>query len=177
MKELKPAFIGIIVAIIAFAILYFIFLTPQTEDVKISDQKPIQIPITTSPTPTPAEDFSGSWASFISFTEKPTNCEYNGNVVLTLQQDKNDVQGKFDLIVINAKLVTGADFCVKVGTRFSYDVEGTVKESKINLTVEDTDRLFGSIDRDKLALKWEKCDSCELDQSITPTGSILLSKI
>lgn len=134
---------GIRLAII-FLIAFFITLIILYESVYL----PLQDQTTTL---SPARPLAGTWVGTAAFTDNTETCQYQGPISLHLTQNGNQLTGSFTVMVNES---TGPD-SVRIGTIFTYQVQGTVSSSSVTLTVAGVDTLKGSYLTNNLALRWE----------------------
>ena len=119
---------------------------------------------------TPARDLTGQWNGIVSFTERSPKCSYQGDMILNLRQQGDNINGNFNIVVTKAE---GND-CVRIGSQFGYLVSGTVSSSAISLLVADTDVLLGSFTTDIMTLRWESCQDCSSGPAIKILGPVSL---
>jgi hypothetical protein len=121
----------------------------------------------------PARDLTGTWTGTPVFTDRANECAYEGTMELTLRQNQNHLTGSFNLTVTKT---TGDPPCVRVGSLFSYLVDGTVSSSRIHLIIADTDYLNGSFTTDLMTLRWQQCTSCRSGPAIKLIGMVSLMR-
>lgn len=163
----------ILFIIVAFLFLIILFGTSQFEP----SDGPVKKPVVKKPTITPglsgARDLSGTWIGNPIFTERSPVCSYGSDMVLNLQQNGNNVNGNFNVVVKSAK-GTG---CLRVGTAIpGYPVAGTLTSSAIDMKISGVDTLKGSFTTDTMTLRWEQCKNCDSGPAIKFVGSIQLKR-
>ncbi len=121
-----------------------------------------------------ARPLAGTWTGTVTFTDRPTQtCLYQGPLTLHLTQNGDQLDGSFTATVTSTN---NNPACVRVGSTFTYDLQGTVSSSAVHLTVADTDALTGAYTTNILTLRWQRCENCTSGPAITFVGMVSLTK-
>lgn len=157
-KALRLAVAAGIGFAVTFVVLYYVVVLPA---------------IDSSAGLSPARPLTGTWRGTASFTDRAYSCSYQGTMVLTLAQEGSQLEGSYELVVTNT---SGGTSCVRIGSEFSYLVQGSANTSSLVLSVAETDTMRGSFTTDIMTLRWERCDDCGSGPATTIVGMVTLFK-
>lgn len=161
-------FLGAIIIVIGAL---FFFFARQVDVQQIDFQEP---DVEESSQLSSAREITGTWNGKASFTDRALDCSYQGDMVLNLNQNGNNVNGNFVLTVTQA---SQGDNCLRVGTVFpAFFVAGTIESSSIDMLIANTDDLVGSFTADTMALRSTKCKDCDSGPALILQGPVNLLK-